>query len=294
MLNPRLIAISPEDFFAQRYGRMLEWSLHLTGGDRAAAEDLLHDLFLLFTLRQPDFESIENVEGYLYTMLRNLHLSQLRRATRAGLRRLSIVEFDSAELGLRAADQQARLQARDELRRVCDYVCVRKEKSKAASVLILRFFHGYYPSEIVRLLKVSRKAVDVQLLTARNEAKLFLEDPGALTLLGERPAVTRGDGPPARPTDDVLADLREMIFHSRRGECLSAEQMQGLYRDGAASIACEPLAHIVSCHRCLEAVNKLIGLPSLAERYPMDTLIRDSKKKGGGGDDGGGPAGGAG
>src|SRR3712207_5030665 len=96
MLNPRLIAISPEDFFAQRYGRMLEWSLHLTGGDRAAAEDLLHDLFLLFTLRQPDFESIENVEGYLYTMLRNLHLSQLRRATRAGLRQLSIVEFGRA------------------------------------------------------------------------------------------------------------------------------------------------------------------------------------------------------
>ena len=293
MLNPRLIAVSPEDFFAQRYGRMLEWSLHLTGGDRAAAEDLLHDLFLLFTLRQPDFESIENVEGYLYTMLRNLHLSQLRRATRAGLRQLSIVEFDSAELGLRAADPQARLQARDELRSVCGYVCVRKEKSKAASVLILRFFHGYYPSEIVRLLKVTRKAVDVQLLTARNEAKLFLEDPGALTLLGERRAVRRGDGPPAGPTDDVLADLREMIFRSRRGECLSAEQMQSLYGDGAASIACEPLAHIVSCPRCLEAVNKLIGLPSLAERYPMDTLIRDSKKKGGG-DDGGGPAGGAG
>src|SRR5215211_694936 len=39
MLNPRLIAISPEDFFAQRYGRMLEWSLHLTGGDRAARSE---------------------------------------------------------------------------------------------------------------------------------------------------------------------------------------------------------------------------------------------------------------
>ena len=40
MLNPLQIAISPEDFFSERYGRMLEWSLHLTNGDRAAAEDL--------------------------------------------------------------------------------------------------------------------------------------------------------------------------------------------------------------------------------------------------------------
>jgi DNA-directed RNA polymerase specialized sigma24 family protein len=294
MLNPRLIAISPEDFFAQRYGRMLEWSLHLTGGDRAAAEDLLHDLFLVFTLRQPDFESIENVEGYLYTMLRNLHLSQLRRATRAGLRQLSIVEFDSAELGLRAADPQARLQARDELRSVCDYVCVRKEKSKAASVLILRFFHGYYPSEIVRLLKVSRKAVDIQLLTARNEVKLFLERPGALSLLGERPAASgAGDAPLPRADDDALAGLREMIFRSRRGECLSPARIRGLYLEGDESVACEPLAHLVSCPVCLDATNTLLGLPSLAERYPMDTLIRDVKKKGGGGDDGG-PAGGGG
>ena len=294
MLNPRLIAISPEDLFAQRYGRMLEWSLHLTGGDRAAAEDLLHDLFLLFTLRQPDFESIENVEGYLYTMLRNLHLSQLRRATRAGLRQLSIVEFDSAALGLRAADPQARLQARDELRSVCDYVCVRKEKSKAASVLILRFFHGYYPSEIVRLLKVSRKAVDIQLLTARNEVKLFLERPGTLSLLGERPAASgAGDAPLPRADDDALAGLREMIFRSRRGECLSPARIRGLYLAGDESVACEPLAHLVSCPVCLDAANTLLGLPSLAERYPMDTLIRDVKKKGGG-DDGGGTEGGGG
>jgi DNA-directed RNA polymerase specialized sigma24 family protein len=295
MLNPRLITISPEDFFAQRYGRMLEWSLHLTGGDRAAAEDLLHDLFLLFTLRQPDFESIENVEGYLYTMLRNLHLSQLRRATRAGLRQLSIVEFDSAELGLRAADPQARLQARDELRRVCEYVCVRKEKSKTASVLILRFFHGYYPSEIVRLLKVSRKAVDIQLLTARNEVKLFLERPAALSLLGEKPPASgAGDAPLPRADDDALAGLREMIFRSRRGECLSPARIRGLYLDGGESVACEPLAHLVSCPVCLDAANTLLGLPSLAERYPMDTLIRDVKKKGGGDDDGGTAGGGGG
>lgn len=293
MLNPRKITISPEDLFAQHYGQMLEWSLHLTGGDRATAEDLLHDLFLVLSLRQPDLGAVSNLEGYLYTMLRNLHLSQLRRATRAGLRQLSIVEFDSAELGLRAADAHARLQAWDELRRVCGFVCIRKERAKAASVLILRFFHGYYPSEIVRLLKVSRKAVDVQLLTARNEARLFLENPGTLLLL-ERPQAPAAGATLPHETGDVLCGLREMIFQSRRGECLSPERIKSLYRDNTASVSCESLAHIVSCPRCLDAVNTLLGLPSLSERYPMDTLIRDAKKKGDGDDGPGGGAGGGG
>ncbi|HEX8336098.1 MAG TPA: sigma-70 family RNA polymerase sigma factor, partial [Pyrinomonadaceae bacterium] len=293
MLNPRQIAISPEDFFAQRYGQLLEWSLHLTGGDRAAAEDLLHDLFILFTLRQPDFEAVTNLEGYVYTMLRNLHLSQLRRATRVRLRQLTIVDFESAELGLRVVDAHERIQARDELRRVCDYVCLRKERSKSASVLILRFFHGYYPSEIARLLKVTRKAVDVQLLTARNEARLFLECPATLSLMGERLKAAAGAAAP--PTGDFLWDLRELIFRSRRGACLSAAQLTGLYGAGAAAVSGESLAHIVSCARCLDAANRLLGLPSLAERYPMNTLIRDATKKGGGGDDGpGGAAGGGG
>ena len=290
MLNPRQIAISPEDFFAQRYGQMLEWSLHLTGGDRAAAEDLLHDLFILFTLRQPDFEAVTNLEGYVYTMLRNLHLSQLRRATRVRLRQLTVVDFDSAELGLRVVDAHERIQARDELRRVCDYVCLRKEKSKSASVLILRFFHGYYPSEIAPLLNVTRKAVDVQLLTARNEARLFLECPATLSLMGER--LTAAAGGAAPQTGDFLWDLRELIFRSRRGACLSAAQMAGLYGAGAGAVSGESLAHIVSCARCLDAANKLLGLPSLAERYPMNTLIRDATKKGGGDGGPGGVAGG--
>src|SRR5215210_8083428 len=101
MLNLRKSGLSSEELFARNYERLLRWSLQLTGGDRAAAEDLLHDVFVLFSLRAPEPDSVANLDAYLYTMLRNLHVSRLRRQTRAPMQQLSVVEFDSAEAGLR-------------------------------------------------------------------------------------------------------------------------------------------------------------------------------------------------
>jgi len=60
-----------------------------------------------------------------------------------------------AETGLRTIDPRDQIQVHDELRRVYQYACARKETSKAGSVLILRFFHGYYPSEIAKLLRLT-------------------------------------------------------------------------------------------------------------------------------------------
>jgi DNA-directed RNA polymerase specialized sigma24 family protein len=62
-------------------------------------------------------------------------------------------------------------------------VCVRKETAKAASALILRFFHGYYPSEITQLLCTSRQAVAELLRVARAEVKAFLLEPQRLVFL---------------------------------------------------------------------------------------------------------------
>ncbi|HEY9401504.1 MAG TPA: sigma-70 family RNA polymerase sigma factor [Pyrinomonadaceae bacterium] len=280
MLRLQKIAISPEELFSQRYEKMLGWSLHLTGGDRGRAEDLLHDLFVLFALRQPDLAAIENLDGYLYTMLRNLHLSQVRRASRLNFRQLSVVDYDSAESGLRTIDALEQIQAQDDLRKVCRFLCARKERAKAASVLILRFFHGYYPSEIATLLNTTRPAVDVRMSSARNEAKLFLENPRSLGLLGgerveeSRPSVV------AQAPQDILCDLRQIIFDSRRGECLTATQLRSCYETcEASSFATASLAHLVSCAACLDEANRLLGLPLLAERYPLDTLVRSARGK---------------
>lgn len=273
---------------------MLGWSLHLTGGDRTAAEDLLHDVYILFSLHRPDISSIDNLEGYLYTMLRNLHISRLRRAARSPLKQLSVIDFDSAERVLHTLTTEDRVLVQDQLRAVCRYACARKEKAKAACALILRFFHGYYPSEVARVLRTTRQAVDVRLLRARNEVKLFLENPRALGLLEGRPPVGSAPAGFARPADDFLDELRQTVYQSRLGPCLSRPRLKELYRpDAETQPEQAQLAHVVSCPECLDEVNRLLGIPRLSERHPADSITRDSRGgRGGGGRPGGASGGG--
>ncbi len=136
MLKLQKSTYSHEDLFIQRYEWLLRWSLQLTGHNPQQAEDLVHDAFIQFTLARPDLGNIQNLEGYLYCMLRNMRLSQVRRAARTQSKVISIVNYDSAEISLRAVDPRSLIQARDELREICDYACGRKETSKAGSVLI--------------------------------------------------------------------------------------------------------------------------------------------------------------
>ena len=146
-----------EDVFLARYGRLRAWALRLTEGDAGRAEDLVHDAFVQFTFTRPDLGRVHNLDGYLYRMLRNLNVSQMRRARRRREDAPAVVEYDSAEFGLRATDPRELVRVQDDLRQVCRYACLRKETSKAGSVLILRFIHGYYPTEIARLMRSSRR-----------------------------------------------------------------------------------------------------------------------------------------
>ncbi len=295
MLKARRISASHRDAFLERYQGLHAWAVQMTANDRALAEDLLHDLFILFTLSQPDLGRIENLDNYLYASLRNLHISQLRRATRGRFEQLSIVEYESARQSLHSiARGRDLIQAQDELRRICHYACGRKATANAASVLILRFFHGYYPSEIAKVMSSTRQAVDVRLRAARTEAKAYLENSRSLAFIS-------GPGGPATPEvfptrfarapGDFLLELQQTIFDSPQGECLSREQLKHLYVPAhQAPIARKHLAHIVSCLTCLDAVNTLLGLPLLSERYPTDTIDKDNKK-GGGSPEGGGALG---
>jgi RNA polymerase sigma factor (sigma-70 family) len=299
MLKPQEIAPSHVDLFIERYERLFLWSLQLTESNYQQAEDLLHDAFIQFTLGQPDLNRIENLEGYLRTMLRNIHVSQVRRSTRSPIRYLSIVEYDSAELGLRVVDPRTQMNFQEELRTVCEYACARKESSKAGSILILRFFHGYYPEEISKVSRISRPAVKERLRAARSEAKLYLDSPKALSFIrpsqaGQaEPVAAQPVEPPVIP-GDCLGEVRRMIFCSRRGHCLAKDKLQNLYRgEVSAVVDCEQLAHIVSCAQCLDEVNVLLDLPLLSSRYPGEAAGRDSRRKRGG-PGGGGPAGGTG
>ncbi|MDQ3919706.1 MAG: RNA polymerase sigma factor, partial [Acidobacteriota bacterium] len=285
-----------EDVFLARYRHLRAWALRLGGGDVARAEDLVHDAFVQFTFARPDLARVGNLDGYLYRMLRNLHISQTRRARRRHEDAPAVVEYDSAEFALRAAtDPREHVRVQDELRQVCHYACLRKENSKAGSVLILRFMHGYYPGEIARVLRSSREAVEERLRAARVEARQFLEDPSRLRFIVRDAA--RGVRPPAtgfvQTHEELLADLRRRVFDSRRGACLTERALEELYGDCAARRPdCATLAHLVSCPRCIEEVNSLNGLPPLSERHPTDSLGVEPRRKGrGGGDDGTGSGG---
>ena len=292
MQRPWKLTPSLEDLFIERYEQLLAWALHLTHNDRERAEDLLHDAFIQFTFTHPDIQAIQNLDGYLYGVLRNIHVSQVRRAGQRHLQQLSIVEYDSAASGLRSIDPRDQIQVQDELRRVCQYACMRKETAMAASVLILRFFHGYYPSEIAKILRSSCRAVSLRLRIARREAKASLSNPENLKFMNERPAEIFPVNF-ARTIDDLLRELRQMIFQSRRRECLSRDQLQELYpKPTETSLDTKVLGHIVSCPVCLDEVNELLGLPSLDTRYPTETLGSDTRGRGGRGGSGGGATGG--
>ena len=73
MLEPRPIspASNHEELFTQRYQWLMNWALRMTGQDKAQAQDLVHDTFVQFVISRPPLEAIQqNLEGYLYTMLR--------------------------------------------------------------------------------------------------------------------------------------------------------------------------------------------------------------------------------
>jgi RNA polymerase sigma factor (sigma-70 family) len=284
-----LKAPSSEDLFIQRYDLMLKWGLSLTGNNRAHAEDLVHDAFIQFTLRRSDLSCIENTDAYLHRMLRNMYLSQVRRAALIQDSRFSVANFDSAEVALRAVDPVDNLTVQDELRRICEYACRRKETSKAGCVLILRFFHSYYPSEIAKLLQSHRRTVDKWLEISRREVKLYLADPSALTILSQeqqRPITTSTY---ARSTTELLTGLTDAIYNSRQGDCLSDEELRALYQGKQlAAVELATLSHLVTCAHCLDEVNKMLGLPPLAERNLTDRLGKDvpPDDRGTGGPDG--------
>src|SRR5262249_48042565 len=251
-----------EDVVVERYDWLLNWSMKLTGHNREEAEDLVHDTFVEFTLSAPDLGSIQNMEGYLYGMLRNIHMSRVRRAIRIEKHSVNLLDYESAEIFLRSVHIDSLIHAREVLGKICDYACGRKETSKAGSILILRFFHGYYPGEIARIAVCPRRAVDDWMRIARNEARCHIER----AVVGRDSA--RGPAAAGRAGSDFLDLLRARIFDSRNGRCLDAGEIQERYSgQGQKAIDRKLLAHISSCPECLERINQTLGLPPLSDRF---------------------------
>ena len=254
MLPLRQQNLDREELFISRYVVLRDQALRLTDRDAEEAEDLLHDAFIHFTLSQTPVENIQNLDGYLYTMLRNLRLSQARRLARTPQGYISLIDYDSAEVGLNSTDPRDKIKVQDELRAICQYACVRKESSKAGSVLILRFFHGYFPQEIAQILRSPRSSVDNLLQTARREARLYKADPKALTFLHSN--ATSPEFSFGQISTDILSEVRRAIFEKAAKDCPRAEITELYESDSEKPITAGALSHMATCRVCLDSVNE--------------------------------------
>ncbi len=297
MLDQRRVATQPDEkrerLFTERYESLLAWALRLTNHQRDAAEDLVQDAFVQFMLGRTRLEEIENIDGYLRRMLRYMHVSRISRsAQHLHESALSVADYDSCRLGWSAIEPPRRVQASEELHQICAYACSRKESSRAGSVLILRFFHEYFPTEIAAVLNSSRHSVDELQRFARREAKLFMDEPGRLRFVNKTGA-ERQQFKYLKSEGDLMFGLRQIIFDSCKGECIPKHELEEAYAKGdGEALTTARLAHIVSCPQCLDAVNSLLGLPLLAERYEAGSS--DSKEPPRDADGGGASGGGTG
>src|SRR5262249_37681620 len=156
----------------------------------------------------------------------NIHLSEFRKSTRQALRTISIVEYDSVSLGLRQLNPTSRAQAQDELRAICQYACLRKASSKAGSVFILRFFHGYFPGEIARLCHSSSPAISELIRAGRQEAVAWLRSPEQLHFLKAQ-ATEMKPLNFGRTVEDWEGELRRYIFNAGSGTACPTEEEWG-------------------------------------------------------------------
>jgi len=297
MLDQRRVATQPDEkrerLFTERYESLLAWALRLTNHQRDAAEDLVQDAFVQFVLGRTKLEEIENIDGYLRRMLRYMHVSRINRsAQHLHESALSVADYDSCRLGWSAIETPRRVQASEELHQICAYACSRKESSRAGSVLILRFFHEYFPTEIAAVLNSSRHSVDELQRFARREAKLFMDEPGRLRFVNKTGS-ERQQFKYLKSEGDLMLGLRQMIFDSCKGECISRQELEQAYsKDDGDALTTTKLAHIVSCPQCLDAVNSLLGLPLLSARY--ETGRSDFREPPGDANGGGASGGGSG
>jgi RNA polymerase sigma factor (sigma-70 family) len=276
-------ARSHEEEFIRRYEFLFSRCLQLTKR-KDVAEDLLHDGFVQFTINRPDLERIEDLDGYLCRLLRNLYYARLRLATWSPKNNLSLIDYDSAAMALRSRDFSSEIHAQQELLRICRYAFIRKETSKKACVLTLRYFHGYYPSEIGKVINGSGLLVRQLLFDARREVRAYLANPfedksDAIELPSELKKMS------ADISDaQFLTRLRQALFLNKNGHCIPSIELEALYENSKVLNA-TVLGHVVHCALCLDQINRLRGLPSLSERQAENGEGRETppRKPGGNG-----------
>ena len=241
-----------------RYKWLSQWAMQFARNNRATAEDLIQDTYLRFSQANLKVEDIRDAEALLYTYLEYVHLAHLREVARHSFNSLADAKLDALALGLPTGPDVDRIETQNVLRRIAAYVAWRKQTSKSASIVALRFFHGYLPEEIAHIALVSREAVDERLHKGRSEVRLYLLDAEKLREVQHGGPVEIFPSKVVAPTDELLGELRDQLFYASHGACMSAQQLTMRYQNSPdVPIRRDLLAHIVSCRKCLAVVEQI-------------------------------------
>ncbi len=266
-----------DEVFLKRYQQIYKWGMQITRHNRELSEDLVHEVYMQFTSVATDFSKVECFDNYLYVTLRNAYYSYLRRTAKQR-EHITSVELDIVEDHEHTSPLE-RIEVSERLFAICQYACSRKKNSVSACILLFRFFHGYFPSEIALILNSSRNLVDVALLTARREAVAYLTGQNLSNKLIRNFNVDQLPREYLHGSKDITKFFRQMIFAAHEGDCLEPETIRDIYQPGKSVVIRNVLSHIVSCPNCLNEVNCLLGLPLLTERHPLDTLGREDIRR---------------
>jgi DNA-directed RNA polymerase specialized sigma24 family protein len=250
-----------ERYFVSNYTEISRWAMQIAQ-DRSTSEDLVHDAFLKLSRATPS-RAMADLNSYVYVSMRNTFRTNVQK----GRRFLPEASANDNHTLSERADEVALAQSRvaEELFSICEYACSRKSRSISASILILRFFLGYFPAEISRVVNRSRNSVDLRIAAFRRE----LEDQRAVSSNSTENAAS---SLPTYGSDDLFERLRAQIGRSVEGRCFTVPDLKRVYRKDSNSPSRKELSHLVSCETCLDLANSLLRLAPLSQRNPIDSL----------------------
>jgi len=262
-------ALDSERLLEEHYGKLQQWGVVLSRGDRTLAQEIVHDLCLHFIVARPDLSQVANLDGYLYTCLRHLYLSAMARSSREALQTVNIADFDSAHLALNVRTSDSLLDRQNELRRICTYAVWRKDTSKSASYFLLLFFHEYARREVAQIARLPIAAIYNKLKVARAELSSYLEASSKLRIASHDVPPNPGLRVSAVSSAELFRELRAIIFEAKSSECLPEETLLAQYRTTIPKpIPCGLLSHIVSCEHCLSLLDRYFQRPAGRDREP--------------------------
>lgn len=257
------------DVFLEKYDSIKRWALQITNYNFEIAEDLVHDVFLKLQNRAVA-ASTHNTDAYIYVSLKNHFQTKIRKE--ASEEFISLTDNDFLADSILTFDPRRQLKIHDQLYAICRYACCRKDSSIAGSVLIFKFFHGYYVSEIARLIRRKRNAVEARLVKVRLELVKHLENPDAENRFSNNFRRSASEDKKIQTRSDLVYELRREIFSTKKGKCYSIEECREIYFGTKKLVNRQFLSHIVSCEKCLKRINNMFGMVGLEERDPLDFL----------------------